>query len=104
MNLPRRSLALASFLAVALSWTGATAAPLAYVPNEKSATLSVIDTATGAVVRELAAGKRPRGIAAGRAGSTLFVTDAGSSVLLALDAATGAPLASIALGKSTRSM
>ena len=37
-------------LAGILSGTAA-AAPLAYVPNEKSATLSVIDTATGTVVR-----------------------------------------------------
>ncbi|WP_426211925.1 hypothetical protein [Massilia sp. TWP1-3-3] len=78
----------------------AAAGPLAYVPNEKSGTVSVIDTATDAVVRELAAGKRPRGIAADPAGKTLFVTDAGSNALLVLDAAGGAAEPSIPLGKS----
>jgi YVTN family beta-propeller protein len=39
------------------------AAPFAYVPNEKSATVSVIDTATDTVVRTLPGGQRPRGIA-----------------------------------------
>ena len=37
----------------------ALAAPFAYVPNEGSGSLSVIDTATDQVVGEIAAGKRP---------------------------------------------
>jgi YVTN family beta-propeller protein len=41
--------------------SAAQAAPFAYVPNEKSGTVSVIDTASGAAVRQIAAGKRPRG-------------------------------------------
>ena len=39
----------------------ALAAPFAYVPNEGSATLSIIDTATDQVVGEIAVGKKPRG-------------------------------------------
>ena len=67
---------LALLLAAALT-SHVAAAPLAYVPNEKSGSISVIDTATDTVVRSIAAGKRPRGLAADRAGKTLFVTDAG---------------------------
>ena len=43
----------------------ALAGPLAYVPNEKSATISVIDTATDQRLGDMPAGQRPRGIAAG---------------------------------------
>jgi len=54
------------WLLPALASSALQAAPFAYVPNEKSGTLSVIDTATDQVVRQIAAGKRPRGIAATR--------------------------------------
>ena len=85
-------------IAAAIAATGACAAPYAYVPNEKSGTLSVIDTRTDTVVREIKAGKRPRGIAADPAGATLFVTDAGDSALLVLDAASGREARPTALG------
>ena len=49
--------------ALALACQFALAAPLAYVPNEGSGTISVIDTGTDAVVKEIKAGKKPRGIA-----------------------------------------
>ncbi|MFX8620493.1 hypothetical protein ABTM24_19890, partial [Acinetobacter baumannii] len=38
-------------------------APLAYVPNEKSGSLSVIDTETDSVIATIPAGKKPRGLA-----------------------------------------
>ena len=40
------------------------AAPIAYVPNEKSGTLSLIDTTNDHVIAEIPVGKTPRGIAA----------------------------------------
>ena len=46
------------------------AAPFAYVPNEGSGTVSVIDTATDQVVAEIAAGKKPRGTAVSADGRT----------------------------------
>ncbi len=76
------------------------AAPLAYVPNERSGNVSVIDTSTDTVLRQIAAGKRPRGIAIDPAGARLYVTDAVANELLVLDTATGATLRRIALGKS----
>jgi len=39
------------------------AAPFAYVPNEGSGTISIIDTQTDATVGEIAIGGKPRGIA-----------------------------------------
>ncbi|HET9046869.1 MAG TPA: hypothetical protein VFO33_07925, partial [Casimicrobiaceae bacterium] len=56
----RRWLVALAFLAI--SPYGA-AAPLAYVPNEGSASISVINTTTDKVVSTLRFGKKPRGIA-----------------------------------------
>ena len=44
------------------------------MPNEKSASVSVIDTATDQRLRDLPLGERPRGIAAG--GGLLYLTGA----------------------------
>jgi len=77
----------------------AIAAPFAYVPNEKSGTISVIDTATDSVVRQLNAGKRPRGIGSDPAGRQLFVSDASSGSLLAIDSTAGSSV-TLALGRS----
>ncbi|MCB1953525.1 MAG: hypothetical protein KDF61_16140, partial [Rhodocyclaceae bacterium] len=64
-NALKTCLALAFF-----SLTGtALAAPLAYVPNEKSGTVSVIDTATDTVTTTLKISERPRGIAIAPDGS-----------------------------------
>jgi YVTN family beta-propeller protein len=76
------------------------AAPFAYVPNEKSGTVSVIDTATDTVVREIAAGKRPRGIAIDPSGRRLYLSDAATNTLLTLDTAANGASRSTPLGKS----
>lgn len=49
----------ACMLLPALACTAVQAAPFAYVPNEKSGTLSVIDTATDQVVRQIAGRSLP---------------------------------------------
>ena len=87
-------------LLLTLLGAATSAAHLAYIPNEKSGTVSVVDTATDTVLREIAAGKRPRGIAADAAGRTLYLTDAGASALLVLDAGGGPAHSPIALGPS----
>ena len=46
------------------------AAPFAYVPNEGSGTISVIDTQTDTVVDEINIGGKPRGIAISPDGNT----------------------------------
>ena len=70
----------ACVLLPALACAYAHAEPFAYVPNEKSGTLSVIDTATDQVVRQIAAGKRPRGIAADGFDADHLGTKAGEDV------------------------
>ena len=91
-----RSLRAAFAAAGMLACAAVQAAPFAYVPNEKSGSVSVIDSASGAAVRTIAAGKRPRGIAADPQGALLYVTDT-ANALLVLDAASGAILARIAV-------
>jgi YVTN family beta-propeller protein len=48
-----------------------------YVTNENSGDLSVIDTATGRLIRRIVLGKRPRGIKASPDGSTLYIALSG---------------------------
>ncbi|HYS74879.1 MAG TPA: hypothetical protein VEM38_02160, partial [Burkholderiales bacterium] len=56
-------------------FSSACAAPFAYVPNERSGTVSVIDTASDQVVATIKAGGKPRGIAASPDGRRLYVSD-----------------------------
>ncbi len=51
---------------------------LAYVTNEDSQELSVIDTRTDSVVASIAVGTRPRGVRVSRDGRTVFVALSGS--------------------------
>ena len=51
------------------------AAPFAYVPNEGSGTISIIDTQTDEVVDEINIGGKPRGIAISPDGNTLYVSE-----------------------------
>lgn len=93
-----------ALLATALLFAGANAvaAPLAYVPNQKSGTISVIDTASDAVVKTLSAngklGKRLQAIDADGKGHTLYVVDADRDQLVAIDPATDAVRHSVAIG------
>src|SRR5258708_26461013 len=66
----------------------ARAAPFAYVPNERSGTVSVIDTASDQVVATIKTAGKPRGIAAAPDGRRLYVSDqpSGSRVVVDLPA------------------
>ena len=75
-------------------------AQTAYVANEKTGTLSLIDTARDAVVGEIRAGTKPRGMAVSRDGSRIYVSDQPSSSLLVVDIARRAVTATIPLGES----
>lgn len=81
----------------------ALAAPFAYVPNQKSGSISVIDTATDSVVRTLTAqhslGKRLQAIDADRAGKVLYIVDADNNKLIALDPASDRVDHSLAIGE-----
>jgi YVTN family beta-propeller protein len=76
------------------------AAPLAYVPNEKSGTVSVIDTGTDKVARTIGTGGAPRGIAISPDGATLYVSDRASNALLVVELVGGTVRERIGLGES----
>lgn len=87
----------ATFIAAALSSAPLYAADhspeLAYVPNEGSSNISVIDLGSNTVVRTLPAegslGKKIQGIALDKAGKRLFVVDAEGDSISAIDLASG---------------
>lgn len=83
--------------------SAADAAPLAYVPNQKSGTISVIDTAADAVVKTLSAngalGKRLQAIDADAKGEAIYVVDAEHDQLVALDPATDTIRHKVAIGE-----
>ena len=74
------------------------AAPFAYVPNEGSGTVSVIDTASDEVVATIPAGKKPRGLAI--SGDWLYVSDQPNNRLQMIDLKMRAAAGTIALGES----
>jgi YVTN family beta-propeller protein len=76
------------------------AAPFAYVPNEGSGTVSVIDIAGDLVVAEIAAGSKPRGLAAGIDHRWLYVSDQPNNRLPLIDLVGRKPAGTVALGES----
>ena len=70
------------------------------MPNEGSATISVIDTATDKVTATIRLGKKPRGIAISADGSRLYLSDQTGNALVVVDLAKNATLATIPLGDS----
>ena len=76
------------------------AAPFAYVPNEKSGTISVIDTESDSVVAEIKAGDKPRGMAASKDGKTLYVSDQPNNVLVKVDLDQRIASGTVELGES----
>ena len=79
------SASLAVFCAATVLTGAAFAQPYAYVPNEKSGTISIIDTATDLVTGEIKAGEKPRGIAVSPDGKLLYVSDQPHRVLNVID-------------------
>src|SRR5512137_423405 len=78
----------------------ASAAPTAYVPNEGSSDISVIDTATDKVTATLKFGQKPRGIAISADGTRLYLSDQTGNALVVVDTGKRAVIATIALGDS----
>ena len=91
MNLPR--LLLTTAFAGCAYCLPASAAPLAYVSNEGSASVSVVDTATDKVVATLKIGEKPRGIALSADGARLYLSDQTLNSLLVVDTAKGVEIA-----------
>src|SRR5205823_277025 len=95
----RRHLRIAP-LAAACLCASALAAPFAYVSNEGSATVSVIDVATDKVTTSFKVGTKPRGIALAPDGKNLYISDQSSNSLLTIDTATGSVASRTPLGES----
>ena len=74
------------------------AGPLAFVPNEKSASISLIDTGSDLRQRDIAIGQRPRGIAGDA--SRLYLTDGKTGSLLIVDKRSGKLERSVRVGDS----
>ena len=80
--------------------SGALASPFAYVSNEGSGTISIIDVADDQVVAEIAGAGKPRGMAVSPDGRTVYVSDQAGDRLIVFDAATKRATGSVALGRS----
>ena len=78
------------------------AAPLlaqtAYVSNERSSTVSVIDVGSGKVVDTFDVGERPRGILLSRDGKYLYICASLDNAVEIRDRATGALVAAMPAG------
>jgi YVTN family beta-propeller protein len=85
-------------LGVMLASTLAEAKPFAYVPNNRSGTVSVIDTATNAVVATVPVGGSPRQVAITPDGTRAYVTNVGA--LSVIDTATNTVVGSVPLAGS----
>src|SRR5215831_2094866 len=70
--------------------TTAFAQPRAYVTNEKSDELSVIDTATDKVIATVKVGQRPRGVTVSPDGKRVYTANGNSNDLSVVDTATNA--------------
>ena len=90
----------AFIVATSLYASAAPAQPYAYVPNEKSGTISVIDTATDRVTGEIKAGDKPRGLAVSHDGKLIYVSDQPHRALNVIDISKKSITAKIELGES----
>ena len=92
--------------AVGLASVIVDAAPFAYITNEFSNTVSVIDIATNAVVGSpITVGVQPVGVAVNPAGTRVYVTNrnpAGLSTVSVIDTATNTVIATIPILSDTR--
>src|SRR3954470_13623647 len=85
---------------LSLGAAGALAAPPAYVANEKSGTVSVLDSQTDEVLAEIPVGSKPRGMALSLDGKRLYVSVQDRDALLMVDTEARKVAGTIALGKS----
>ncbi len=92
-----KKLALALTLACLLA-PASTRAQNAYITNQRSNTVSVIDTATNMVSATILVGITPFGVAVSPDGSKVYVTNAFSNTVSVIDTATNTVIATIPVG------
>ena len=95
-----RTLLLVALLALGACAAIGVAGPIGYVANEKSGTLSIVDTRNDAVLGEIRTGGRPRGMAVSKDGRRLFVSDQSTNGLLVVDLERRAVASRVDLGES----
>lgn len=77
----------------------ADAAPVAYVTNSGSANVSVVDTATAAVLTTISVGLTPEQIAVAPNGLRAYVANTGSNTVSVIDTATNTVTTTIPVGQ-----
>jgi YVTN family beta-propeller protein len=76
----------------------AQAAPFAYITNFESNSVSVIDTATNAVIATVPVGTGPQGVAVHPAGTQVYVGNLNSNTISVIDTATNAVVSTLSAG------
>ncbi|HEY1759279.1 MAG TPA: YncE family protein, partial [Bryobacteraceae bacterium] len=89
------------FAALGIAASAAQAAPFAYIANNGSASVSVIDTASNTVVAAIPVGLNPIGVAVNPAGTRVYVTNYGSNNVSVIDTSSNAVVATIPVGTGT---
>ena len=97
-------LGLGLFIAACAAVPALAAGAKAYVGNFKDNTVSVIDTAGGAVISTLPVAAGPDGIAITPNGATVFVSGSSVSALTIIDAATDRVLPAVEVGKGPQGL
>jgi YVTN family beta-propeller protein len=94
----KRWILLSVLLAVFLSPLTAFASPFAYITNNASNTVSVVDTATNTVTANVAVGTGPTGVAVNAAATRVYVTNSTSSTVSVINTSTNTVSATVAVG------
>lgn len=89
---------LGACLVLLLLTVPAWAAPFAYIANQFSHDVSVIDTSTHTVIDTVAVGSSPYGVAVNPAGTRVYVTNLNSPSVSVIDTATHTVMATVAVG------
>ena len=78
----------------------AASSPVAYVTNNGSNTVSVVDTGTNTVTGSITVGTSPQAVAVNTAGTTAYVANQGSNTVSVIRTSTSTVTATIAVGAS----
>lgn len=76
------------------------AAPLAYITNETSNDVSVIDLASNTVTATIAVGASPQGVAVNQAGTRVYVANSNSNSVSVIDTASNTVAATVTLSNN----